>query len=441
MICRSTLIGAVTLLALGQTALANGRAPATMSVHSRTGHPNEIYSGTTFGLLISRDDGCSFRWVCEQNIGYAGAFDPKYAIDADGTIFATTYQGLRISRDQGCSFVTATEAAPPGPGRIAGLWVDAIAVPASGHVWVATADSAHANDIYKSTDHGETFVPMGLPSAVVWYKSISVARPDEQRVWVTGYQVAGAPQPAAHLYRSDNGGTTWTETPLPGVVMAATPTVLLEAVEPTLGDLLFLRSVAANPGGGDILYRSPDGGTTWTEVLRTSDAMRSVVIRDVTTVLVASAGTGLHRSTDGGQTFTAVANTPKTNCLAERDDHQLLTCATNWDPDFLALGRSTDGAQWQKIFRFVELAGPVQCPAGTPQHDTCDALMWPSLREQFGVTGPRCGAVVDGAPLDAPQPDTTVPQKGCCDAGSHQAAPWLLALLTLGILSRRRRTA
>ncbi|MBP9088720.1 MAG: exo-alpha-sialidase [Kofleriaceae bacterium] len=414
-----------------------------MSVHHRPGHPNEIYSGTTFGLLVSTDDGCSFRWICEQSIGYAGTFDPHYAIAADGTIYATTYQGLRISRDHGCTFVTATADAAPGPGNIDGLWVDAIDVPASGNVWVATADSAHPNDVYKSTDQGRTFAAMGLPSNVVWYKSIKVARTDEQRVWVTGYQIAGpnAAQPAAHLYRSNDGAATWSEIALTGVVMAATPTVLIEAVDPAVGDLLFLRSVAANAGGGDILYRTVDGGTTWTEVLRTTDAIRNVVIRDVNTVLVASATAGLQRSTNMGQTFTPVANSPKTTCLSEREDHQLLTCGTNWDPDFLALGRSSDGEQWQKIFRFVELAGPVACPAGTPQYDTCESLMWPSLREQFGVTGPKCGGdgVLDGVPPDAPDGGGTPRSKGCCETGSTAPQTWLLAALTVGLLLRRRR--
>ncbi len=425
---------------------ANGRPPATVSVHSRPGHPNEIYSGTTFGLLISKDDGCSFRWICEQSIGYGGSFDPHYAVDANGTIYATTYQGLRISRDNGCTFVTATAEAAPGPGKIDGLWVDAIDVPASGNVWVATADSAHPNDIYKSTDQGRTFAPMGLPSNVVWYKSIKVARSDEQRIWVTGYQIAGpnAAQPAAHLYRSNDGAATWTETPLTGVVMAATPTILIDALDPAVGDLMFLRSVAANTGGGDILYRTVDAGTTWTEVLRTTDAIRNVVIRDVTTVLVASATAGLQRSTNMGQTFTPIANSPKTACLAEREDNQLLTCGTNWDPDFLALGRSSDGDQWQKIFRFVELAGPVACPAGTPQYDTCESLMWPSLREQFGVTGPKCGAgdgVFDGPPPDAPQDGGGPKTKGCCETGSNSTPPWLLATFTVGLLLRRRRNA
>ena len=93
-------------------ALADGRAPLTNGVHFQPGDDRSIYVATTFGLLISHDDGCSFRWVCEQNIGYAGTFDPRYRIASDGAIFATTFTGLRVSRDGGCSFTTATSEAP-----------------------------------------------------------------------------------------------------------------------------------------------------------------------------------------------------------------------------------------------------------------------------------------------------------------------------------------
>src|SRR5689334_2335726 len=78
---------------------ANGRPPVTNGVFFRPGDNDTIFVRTTFGLLVSHDNGCSFRWTCEQNIGYGGMFDPKYAVAADGTLFATTFTGLRISRD------------------------------------------------------------------------------------------------------------------------------------------------------------------------------------------------------------------------------------------------------------------------------------------------------------------------------------------------------
>src|SRR4051812_5177786 len=133
-------------------ALANGRPPLTNGVHFRPGDNQSLYVATTFGLLVSHDDGCSFRWICEQNIGYGGTFDPKYRIATDGTIFATTYSGLRVSRDGGCSFTTATSDKPANdPGRTADSWIDAIDIGPTGDVWIATANSGKPNNIFRST--------------------------------------------------------------------------------------------------------------------------------------------------------------------------------------------------------------------------------------------------------------------------------------------------
>ena len=153
------------------TAYANGRPPVTNGVFFQASDNQSLYVRSTFGLLISHDGGCSFRWTCEQNIGYGGTFDPTYAIAADGTLFATTFAGLRVSRDGGCSFTTATDELPANaPGRIAGMWVDAIDIGPTGEVWVATADSTKPNDVLKSTDGGLTFVSRG----VIWGMSSGI---------------------------------------------------------------------------------------------------------------------------------------------------------------------------------------------------------------------------------------------------------------------------
>jgi hypothetical protein len=95
-------------------ALANVRAPLTNGIHFQPGDNHSLYVATTFGLLISRDDGCSFRWVCEQNLGYGGTFDPKYRIARDGTIFAATHApAIRPGAPGGASAVAVANEQPP----------------------------------------------------------------------------------------------------------------------------------------------------------------------------------------------------------------------------------------------------------------------------------------------------------------------------------------
>jgi hypothetical protein len=412
---------------------ANGRPPVTNGVFFQPNDDQALYVRSTFGLLISHDAGCSFRWVCEQSIGYGGTFDPKYAVAADGTLFATTYAGLRVSHDAGCSFTTATAELPAdAPGRIADMWVDALDIGPTGEIWVATADTVKPNDVFRSTDGGVTFVSRGMASPVLWWKSLVVAPSDAMHVYLSGYQVANAP-PTTQLFSTTDGGQRWTAASLAGVQLAGTPLVTVAAVDPTNPLHVYIVSVEAN-GSGDRLYRSTDGGTTFQEVLATAQPIANVVIRDAMNVLVVS-GAGTFRSIDGGATFGAAATAPRLGCLGKRPDGTLVGCAANWDPDFMAVGRSDDASQWQKVFRFIELAGPVSCPAGTIGRDVCDKQLWPGLREQFGATGPTCGATPD-LPVDPPR------SGGCCDTGGGSPAGFgLLALWTAWMIGRppRRR--
>jgi hypothetical protein len=417
---------------------ANGRPPVTNGVFFQANDPKALYVRSTFGLLISHDDGCSFRWTCEQNIGYGGTFDPVYAIAADGTLFATTFNGLRVSRDHGCSFTTATAELPAdAPGRIADLWVDAIDIGPTGEIWVATSDSVKPNDVLRSTDGGVTFVSRGLSSPVMWWKSVVVAPSDAMHVYASGYQVANVP-PTAQVLSTIDGGEHWTPASLTGVQLAGTPTITVAAVDPTDAQHVYLVSVGANANGvGDRLYRSTDGGASFHEVLATGQAITNVVIRDALTVFAVS-GDGTFRSDDGGASFGSPTTTPKLGCLGKRPDGTLVGCAANWDPDFMAVARSDDASQWQKIFRFVELDGPLACPAGTAGHDICaQPEMWHVVSEQFGVTGPMCSTATDLPvdPVDAVAPSRS---GGCCDAGDRSPVGLgLVTLLTAWMIGRR----
>lgn len=421
------------MLGLVTTASANGRPPLTNGVFFKPGDTQSIYIRSTFGLLISHDDGCSFRWVCERAIGYGGEFDPKYGVATDGTIFATTFTGLKVSRDGGCTWTTA----PVGPGEI---WVDAIDVGPTGDVWVATAESAAPNNVYRSTDNGTTFVARGMLSPQVWWKSVKVAPSDPKIVYVAGYQVAGTPM--ARLYRSDDAGENWTEHPLfgeqrdpPTMKFGATPIVLVAAIDPRDPNIVLLTSLEANPPKGDRLYRSTDGGVTFKQVLATNDKIRDTFFAADGSVYVATLGSGAYRSTDRGAEFTPLAAPPQLGCLGQRSDGALVGCGANWEPDFKAVARTTDGAKWQKVFRFVELAGPVQCAATTSVGQMCEP-MWPSLKELFGATGP---AAVCPAPPDGPPPKKPANGGGCCDAGNSSSSPWLVVLVGLLLCYRPSR--
>jgi len=403
-------------LAGPRVAHANGRPPTTDGIYFRPGDPHALYVASTFGLLVSRDDGCTVRWICEADLGYGGRWDPAYAIAGDGTIFATTFTGLRVSHDDGCSFATATAALPPGdPGRIAGRWIAALELGPDGAIWAGTSDTGTFNDVFVSSDGGATFASRGLLSPTMFWKSVKAARSDARRVYVTGYEITGVAAdggtlpPPPHAMRTDDAGAHWAELSLAGLSYGPTPIVVALAVDPHDPDVVYLVSRGANPPTGDRLYRSPDGGATFAGVLATAAPVHDVVVRDAQTVLVATQNeTGLggtaYVSTDAGRSFTPMPNAPHLACLGTAPDGSLYGCAANWDPDYMAVTRSTDGGTtFRKVWRFAELAGPLACPDGTAERDTCDREQWPSVQAHLAATGPTCGAQATDA---APRPPT-----------------------------------
>lgn len=405
-----------------------------------------MYVASTFGLLISDDDGCTMRWVCESKIGFRGTWDPKYAIAADGAIFATTYDGLRVSRDGGCSFTTATaELAPGSPNRIAEMWIDALDIAPTGQVWVGTAQTGHPNDVYVSDDNGVSFKPTGLASTTIFWKSIKVAPTNAARVYASGYELT---PPTAHVRFSKDGGRTWTASELRDVQFGITPISLVGAVDPTDPDVVYLISQGAAQSG-DKLYRSSDGGSRWTEVLSSTGPISGVVIADAQTVYATTlmqsgttfVGGPLYRSKAAGTQFEPMSGAPGLACLGIAPGGDLIGCAANWEPDFAAVMRSSDAAaSFTKVWRFVELADPLPCPAGTAEEDVCHQRMWENVKAQFGATGPTCGANVGNGTRGT----TTAPRaSGCCESGGGPwGAPWVGAVaLWFGRRRRQSRAA
>jgi hypothetical protein len=411
-------------------ASANGRPPATNGVQFRPGDTAGLYAATTFGLLVS-PDGCRFYWLCEDNIGIGGGFDPAYAVTRSGAILAGTFHGMRMSRDGGCSFSTV---AP-------GIYFAAIDVSATGEICTGSSDTLPDNGVLCSTDDGTTFVARGgLPPAML-YRSVQFAPGDANRLYASAYLIGGADpdggerSPTAHLFRSDDDGAHWTELPLNGVLYGSAPQIDVRAVSPVDENVVFLQSLAAHPPIGDRLYRSIDGGNTFAEVLATTDAITGVVVHDATTVVVATQS-GSFRSTDGGATFQSLAI--QLACLGQRSDGVMFGCTSSFSGDGAALERSTDGVTWQPVARLQYLTGALACPAGTAEYDTCGG-QWPSVAVQLGVRPAACAAGPDGG-VDGPRGDAGVPgrRSGCCDAGDSSGA-LLAALYVLGGLIVPRR--
>ncbi len=432
----------IVAVAAAPVARANGRFPATTSISFRKGTPHQLLLASTIGVLLSQDDGKSFYWICDQAVfgDNNNTYDPDYQVATDGTIYANTNAGLRVSRDGGCTW----EIAQVEPGLPSQKWVDAEALGPNDELWLTQAEGGMPNDVFESTDGGHTFQSKGLSSQTIWWKSVQVAASDANVVYVSGYEVTqtapdgGLIAPQVHVLRSDDGGGKWTELPTTDFAFSTSPLVLVMAVSPTDPQTVFAISQAADPPMGDKLYRSTNGGANWTLVLDTTAPVRDVVFLQDGSVLVGTPMGAWQAPTPTG-TFAPVANPLQLACVGQREDGSIFGCGANWDPDNMALGKTGPATvgPWSKVFRFVEMKGPLSCPSGTIQHDTCELQLWPSVKEQFGIMDP------DGAPMpdaQAPPPKTAT---GCCESGGasglETAVIVVLAVVIGGWLVRRGR--
>jgi hypothetical protein len=430
----------LVIAGLAAPAAAHGRLPESKSIVFRKGTPEEMAIGTSIGLMLSQDNGAHFFWVCEEAVfgGAVGIWDPDYKIATDGTIYANTPTGLRISRDGGCSF----EDAKVEPALTVQTLVEDLDLGPNDEVWLVQTDNGKINDAFVTTDGGHEFKSAGLGSSIIWWKSVKVAHSNPKRVYVSGYQITqvapdgGQIAPMPHVLRTDDGGAHWTELPIGDFTTATSPMVVLLGVSPTDPELVYAVSQNANAGGaGDLVYRSTDGGTTWKQVLATPHSVTSFTFLADGTELVGT-GNGAWHSTDG-VAFTPLTSPPQMSCVTQRDDGMIYACGTNWDPDYAAVATAppTTITPWTKQWRFVELAGPLSCPAGTIQKDLCDLQLWPSLKENLGIGD------VDGPPPDAAPPPPMKKPGGCCDAdggdGLETAVIVVLAVGIGGLLVRR----
>lgn len=440
-ILTAAVVAAVVAAGAARPADANGRFPRSVKLVVRPGHPEEMTLGMTFGLLVTKDDGAHWRWVCESAIGFTGTFDPDYEVTPSGALFATTFRGMNVTRD-GCHWTGM-------PAPLLQKYVSAVAVGPDGAIYAGASDPDDSH-IYKSTDDGQTFVATGaLGAAGDWWSTIEVAPGDPQRIYVTGFRSMGGSPRQRLMFRSRDGGQSWTELPTTALAGNNDSDLQVAAISPLDPDRVILRMTLTGPALQETLYLSENAGTvaaggpTWAKVFEVEDNIPGVVVRADGTVWVSTPFKGLQRSTDGGRTFTVVAGVGyEGRCLTERSDGVLFMCANDLPPDARSLTSSPTGAAgtWIPRLRYADIAGPVDCAAGTLQKDECEGLLWCGLKDQLGVTTDivACASAVD-AGIDAGT--VSPPEKSCCDTGG--GPPTLEpALILLGLAlprARRRR--
>src|SRR5208337_3103174 len=221
--------------------------------------------------------------------------------------------------------------------------------------------------MYKSTDGGKTWKNIGLrDSRQISRIGIDPHNADVVYAGVLGH--AYGPNPERGVYKSSDGGATWTH------VLNKGPEIGVSDLAMATGapNILFAGTWNAHrppwstygplqgPGGG--LYRSTDSGATWTQVtghgLPDGDWGRvgGAVTPDgkrVYALIEDGKKSGLYRSNDGGDTWTLANSDPRLTSRAWY--FNWITVDPN-NPDVIyipniALYRSEDGGKTISIVR------------------------------------------------------------------------------------------
>src|SRR5713101_4662751 len=197
-------------------------------------------------------------------------------------------------------------------------------------VWVGTGESWTRNSvsigdgIYKSTDGGETWTNMGLRSAERIVR-ILVHPKNGNVVYACVPGKLWSDSPDRGLYKTTDGGRTWDliltghnySTGCSGLSMdAKDPDVLFAGLWDFRRKGWTFRSGGDGPDApsGSGLYRSADGGATWTELAAGGlppkpwgrvEVAVAPSNANVVYAFVESKDSGLYRSADGGKTWEA----------------------------------------------------------------------------------------------------------------------------------------
>ncbi len=426
---------AVLALGAGGAAHAHAGLPETSNVTQRRGHPEDFFVGATFGAVISRDSGQTWRWICPEAIGYGGWNPASYLWRESGDILAASGEALLRSPDGGCSWSKHP--------YFKGMWVKGLAAdPTDDRIlYAVTGWPSRPNGVYRSTDGGETWTPTPLLRTGLVLSAVRVSPADPRRIYVSGEEGS-----RLLLFRSEDGGATWHETAHTLPDLRLPYDLVVVAVDPVAAGTLWVR---VSSQGYTHLLRSEDGGATLKPVHSLDDVFVNMDL-----------------SADGGMawvgTITSFFRGPATgplqkqalptgNACVLRVGETLYGCGSTWLHDW-ALARSTDqGSTWQHIFGLYEIQGTHLCPRGTPVRNICPSL-WPQLADQLGAPLYPDGGVEEPPPEDAGTPDAGTPDAGTadggdvtppksdgCGAGPGNAVPAWMLLSTLTLWRRGRR--
>jgi len=189
--------------------------------------------------------------------------------------------------------------------------------------WMGTTGGG----VFKTTDGGNTWMPASdkFFGGSIGAIAVSASNPDIVYVGTGEYDIRGNVSAGDGVWKTTDGGKTWTS-----LGLAATRHISRIRVDPANPDVVYVAALGhaygPNPERG--VYKSTDGGKTWTLVLFRNDSTGAgdlamdpsdpqvlyaafwQVQRTPWTLVSGGKGSGLFKTTDGGAHWTELTRNP-----------------------------------------------------------------------------------------------------------------------------------
>lgn len=424
--CRLAIALTVLTVYAPRAAHANGRFPAAQAIVTTPGSADgAIFLRTTFGVLVSRDAGKTWQWMCEQALGFSGTWDPPLAVTGDGKLWIGLSDGLRSTAD-------ACESAPVL--GLDGEYVADLTTDPKGTLLVAltSTPSKDGHVVYLDKNGRAEIVRGGVAHMRLETVEIAPSRPS--RFYVTGEPEGKGAR--ARFFRGERSAEMVELHP----TLPFDARLFIAAVDPKNPDRVFVRALHA--GGSDVLL-TEDGGATFRSVLHMGSSMFGFAKSEDGAVYWAGSGDpadGIWRSRDRGLTWAQV-NRFRVLCLHARGD-KLFACSSPYGKKggFAIAVSKDEGTTFETLNAFVDVQGPVSCDGGAGA--TC-AEKWPATHAALVPAVPPADDAIDAAP-DASAGDAgrpSVKPRGACGCGlvaTENSSSAIALLIAIGFVISRR---
>jgi photosystem II stability/assembly factor-like uncharacterized protein len=296
-----------------------------------------------------------------------------------------------------------------GPAIMSGRISDIVIHPLKRHTWYVAVGSG---GVWKTENAGTTWAPVFDAQPVYSIGCVTLDPSNPETVWVgTGENVSGRHVGFGDgVYRSPNGGKTWTN-----MGLAKSEHIGRILVDPRDPNVVFVAAEGPlwSAGGERGLYKSADGGKTWALVLEISkdtgvtsvefdpanpDVLYAAAYqrrRSVAAFMGGGPESGIHKSEDGGKTWRKLTvglpkgDIGKIGLAVSPIDPHVVYATVEAGPEEKGFYRSADrGESWEKRSDYIS--------GGTGPHYYQEIFADPTVFDRVYQMDPGLRATDDG---------------------------------------------